>query len=154
MGVCARMVVSNPHAARSSEIALGVRSARALALVRRARPGVEFANRDRAELEAVRDALARAADAVVRAPSAARLRSQRNIASVGLALSTAVRGTPAADRSAAVTMLRGLAADLETVMQGKALEDSERLTSFLSALVDAANRSTARVGETLVTAES
>src|SRR4051812_45285450 len=102
------MVASNPHAARSAEIALGGRSARTLALVRRAQRGVVLSDRDRAEVAAVRDALARAADAVLRAPAAARLRGRRNIASVGLALSTAVRDTPSADRSGAAATLRDL----------------------------------------------
>jgi hypothetical protein len=154
MGVSTGMVASNPHAARSAEIALGLRAARALALVRRSRPDAVLADRDRLELEGVRDALARAASAVLREPSAVQLRGRRNIASVGLALSTAVRGTPTADRSAAAGMLRDLAADLDTVIQGRSLEVPQQLTSFLGALVDAANRSTARGGETLVTAES
>ncbi len=154
MGSSTGMVASNPHASRSAEIALGVRSARAIALVRRAQRGVELSDHDRAELVVVRDALARAAGAVLREPTAARIHGRRNIASVGLALTTAIRDGPSADRSAAAKTLRHLVDDLQTVIDGEALERPNRLMSFLSALVDAANRSTGRGVETLVTAES
>lgn len=154
MGRSTGMVATNPHAARSAEIALGVRAARALGLVRRSHRGGELVASDRAELMAVRDSLARAADAVLREPTTTRLRGRRNIASVGLALSTAVRDTPTADRSVAAKALRDLAGDLEAVVAGQPLLVPDRLTSFLGALVEAANRSTARGGETLVTAES
>ncbi len=154
MGVSMGMAASNPHAARSAEIALGLRCARALALVRRAQPGVEPAERDRLELAAVHDALAAAANAVLREPSAARPRGRRNIASVGLALSTAVRDTPTADRTAAAAMLRALARDLQSVILGESPNSPTQLLSFLRAMVAAASRSTARGGETLVKAES
>lgn len=155
MGVSSSaMVTSNPHAARSAEIALGIRSARCLALVRQVTAGSDLADRDRAELEAIRNSLLRAASAVVGGPTSGRVRARRNIASVGLALSTAVRDTPVRDRSSAGAVLEQLAADIDAVISAERLENPDRLTSFLSALVNAANCSTGRGGETLVTAES
>lgn len=148
------MVTGSPHAARSAEIALGIRSARSLALVRRATAGADLADRDRAELLTIQRALQRAADAVVGEPSSVRIRGRRHIASMGLTLSTAVRDTNNRDRAETGAVLRQLAADIDTLLDNQPLDHPERLTSFLSALVRAADTSTAKGGETLVTAES
>lgn len=148
------MTASNPHAARSTEVSLGIRSARALALVRRTQEGGALTDRDRGELDALREALLRAAAAVGRQPDGTRERGRRNIASVGLALSAVVREVPDADAERAASMLTTLSRTLETVIQGGDTSEVDRLVAFLRDLVVSADRATARRGETLVTAES
>lgn len=155
MGTMRGMATSHPHAMRSAEISLGLRSARAVALVDRVHLGKPLGERGVAELCAVRDALARAAEAVERAPTPKRARGRRNIASVGLALSAATPpGVPGAERSdAAAAALRRYAEDLTSVVEGRPLEHPDELRGFLRALVTTADKSTARSGETLVTSE-
>jgi hypothetical protein len=149
------IVDGSSHTARSAEISLGIRAARALGLVRRAQAGEQLNERDVAELESMRQALRWAADAAVHEAPAATIRGRRNIASVGLALTTAMRDTPQDDRpSGATALLRALSDDLDTLVRVGRLESPSALLSFLRALVDTADRATARTGETLVAAKS
>ncbi len=147
------MTKRSPHAARSAEISLGIRSARALALAKRAQSGRQLNQTDSLELEELATALTGAADAVAKEPKAARLRGKRNLASVGLALSTAARGEGGGDPERAAEILRSIAGDLHGLAEGQTIRDADPVLGFLRALVDAANRSTARQGETLVSAK-
>ncbi len=145
------MASTRTHAARSAQIALGIRSARALALVRHSQDHVgDLAKSDRFELESIRDTLTAAASALAAGRETVRVGGTRNLASVGLALSTAVDELPSDSNFAAAEHLRTVAADLDAVILGGSPGDAARLTAFLKALVKAATRSTAQQGETVV----
>jgi len=57
------------------------------------------------------------------------------------------------DPERAAAWLSEVAAGLKQLANGEVLAEPDPVLSFLRALVDAANRSTARQGETLVSAE-
>ena len=148
------VVTRGAHAARSAEIALGIRAARALALVRLAQDGGRLEAHDRNELEILRQALLSAAAAAGREPTSPRPRGRRSIASVGLTLSTAARESAQTGSPGAAVALERLGESLKGVIEGEKLTDDGPLVSFLRALVGEADRATARSGETLVTGKS
>lgn len=142
------------HAARSAEIAFGIRAARAHALVRRAEQALPLHEADLVELRYFRNLLHAAAERA-RAVAGPRVsKDSRNIASVGLALSAAVRGTPTPDRALAEQRLEGFSQDLDLVMAGHGLQSSKDLLDFMKTLADAAEMSAARTGETVVRSRS
>lgn len=154
MGTSMRGIAPGHHAERSAEISLGIRASRVLALVQRALSGKALSTANLAELEAFRDTIKGVAQDAGQPAAAIPGMGRRTIASYGLTLSAAVRDEPDANQfENAPPILNALAADLSRVVNGEGLPDPEALLSFLRFLVRAADRATARSGETLVTAQ-
>lgn len=151
MSVASATSTSSPRVQRSAEIALGIRAARTLAMIKQAQEGGHLTDQDRAELETMKNAFLHAADAAGRVSVTPT--SRRSIASVGLTLSTIAADVPDNDPAAISLMLRERAQELASIVDGQAPVESSGLTSLLEALVRAADRATARKGETLVSAQ-
>jgi hypothetical protein len=120
-------------------------------MIKQAQKGGKLTDQDRAELETMRNAFVHAADAAGRVGVTPT--SRRNIASVGLTLSTIAADVPDTDPAAISVVLRERAEDLASIIAGQVPLDSTALISLLEALIRAADRATARKGETLVSAQ-
>lgn len=139
----------NPNL-RSQSIGVGLLAVRSRAAVKRALSGQGLSNRDRIELINVREILRRTADALSYGTTSMTSPGARQLASVGLTLSSIASPTQPPDREKAARVLTGLVADLDRLLEGSVPDDQDALESFLTALLRTADRDTAQSGEVLV----
>jgi hypothetical protein len=137
-------------ALRSQSIGVGLLAVRARAAVKRAISGQPLTERDTAELVSVREVLDRTAEALRYGRASQVAPGGRQLASVGLALSSITPPREALNREHAADVLGRLVADIDKLLQGSRLDDQTALQAFLTGLLRTADRDTAQSGEVLV----
>ena len=151
------VVSKSSHAARTSQITLGVLAARSRAIVDKADRGLPLSERNLRELANLKRALdGTLADVGNDPPIGSKASERRSLAAIGLTLSTAeaartqAKGRVEPMPADAVAFLTRISSDLDQVIKGQKLSSPDLLVGFLNSLTRAVDSATAKRGETLI----